>query len=86
MKAAYLPDDGPQKNAYLRLIQRCGFGVPDLQGLSVARRRLAGRGSRDRSGSPNGPRLACEARCIAPEPGPFGPSRRTAYRVSASGV
>ena len=31
MKAAYLPDDGPQKNAYLRLIQRCGFGVPDLQ-------------------------------------------------------
>ena len=31
MKAAYLPTDTPDKNAYLQLIRRCGFGVPDLQ-------------------------------------------------------
>ncbi len=31
MKARYLLGDDPGKSAYLQLIRRCGFGVPDLQ-------------------------------------------------------
>ena len=30
MKDAYFPGDDPAKQDYLQLIQRCGFGVPDL--------------------------------------------------------
>ena len=31
MKRAYLPPSNPSKRDYCQLVQRCGFGVPDLQ-------------------------------------------------------